>query len=264
MKPYTYLIKHKPTGLAYYGVRYKNVREKTPINEDLWTRYFTSSAIVKELIEEYGKESFEFEIRRTFETSDEATFWETKVLRRCKVVNRQDVWLNRHAGRHVVSTPESRKKISEYHKGKPKSEEHKKALSKSQKGIAKKTDIYQSGEYRDNMSKIMSGEGNAMYGKTHNDETRKKIGQAVKDAYAKRDPNDHHMKHKIFTDEERAAISKRNKGRKRPQSAIDASAAALRGRTREKKHCPHCDKMVSLGWYNRHGDNCKKLKSIDI
>jgi hypothetical protein len=93
-KPYTYLIKHIPTNKFYYGVRWKNVRLKICAKDDLWITYFTRSKLIKELIEKYGKESFLFEIRREFDTIEQARKWETKVLKRMKVVYRQDLWLN--------------------------------------------------------------------------------------------------------------------------------------------------------------------------
>ena len=69
MKPYTYLIKHKPTGKVYYGFRSANTQEP---HKDLWNTYFTSSPKVKQLIEETGKESFDVEIRKIFETKEDA------------------------------------------------------------------------------------------------------------------------------------------------------------------------------------------------
>lgn len=90
-KSYTYLIKFIPTCQVYYGVRTAN---KVSPKDDLWKRYFTSSKIVKQLIEKYGMESFEFEIRRTFDNPEKARIWEENVLKRMKVV-RDNKWLNR-------------------------------------------------------------------------------------------------------------------------------------------------------------------------
>ena len=142
MKPYTYLIKHIPTNTVYYGVRSANIKEP---QEDLWDDYFTSSPKVHALIEEYGKDSFVTEIRKVFETKEKAVAWETTVLRRCKVLE-DSKWINQNVAGYIIPTEESRKKISDYHKGKPKSEEHKKHLSESQKGKPKKSHAYQSKE----------------------------------------------------------------------------------------------------------------------
>jgi hypothetical protein len=93
--PYTYLIRHIPTNTHYYGVRWKNVRLKKTPEEDLWVTYFTRSKKVQSLINEYGKDSFEFEIRKKFQTIDQARLWETKVLKRMRVLDNPQIWLNR-------------------------------------------------------------------------------------------------------------------------------------------------------------------------
>lgn len=84
--PFTYLLKHIPTNKYYYGVMYR----KGCHPNDLWTKYFTSSKKVKNLIKKYGKKSFIFEIRKTFKTQQQAIIWEHKVLRRMKVIYRND------------------------------------------------------------------------------------------------------------------------------------------------------------------------------
>jgi len=84
--PFTYLIKHIPTNKYYYGVMYR----KGCHPNDLWTKYFTSSTKVKNLIKQYGKKSFIFEIRKTFKTAEQALNWEHKVLKRLKVIYRND------------------------------------------------------------------------------------------------------------------------------------------------------------------------------
>lgn len=176
MKPYTYLIKHRPTGKVYYGVRAANRVEPA---QDLWQHYFTSSPKVQQLIEETGRDSFDIEIRRVFETKEQAVTWETRVLRRCKVLQ-DDRWINQNVAGYIVPTEESRKKISDFHKGKAKSDEHRTNLSKSQKGKPKKSTVYQSQEYRQKMSQLKSGPNNGMYGKGCTEERARKIGEANK------------------------------------------------------------------------------------
>jgi hypothetical protein len=176
MKPYTYLIKHRPTGKVYYGFRCAN---KTEPHDDLWKQYFTSSSKIQQLIEETVKESFDIEIRRVFETKEQAVLWETKVLRRCKVLE-DNRWINQNVAGYIVPTEESRKKISDYHKDKPKSEDHKQKLSASQKGKPKNSQVYKSPEYRELMSKLKSGKGNGRFGLEVSEETRQKISEAKK------------------------------------------------------------------------------------
>lgn len=84
--PYTYLIYCIPTKQFYYGVRYS----KNCHPNDLWKTYYTSSTYVRHLIKEYGKDSFKYEVRRTFTSSYKAKQWETKVLKKMNVTARPD------------------------------------------------------------------------------------------------------------------------------------------------------------------------------
>ena len=176
MKPYTYLIKHKPTGKVYYGFRSANKHEP---HKDLWKTYFTSSPKVKQLIEETGIDSFDVEVRKVFKTKEDAVKWETRVLRRCKVLH-NDKWINQNISGYVIPTEESNKKISEFHRGKPKTEEHKRKLSLSQKGKPKTNSKNQTPAYKELMSKLKSGVNNPMYGKGCSKERARKIGEANK------------------------------------------------------------------------------------
>ena len=179
MRPYTYLIKFKPTGQCYYGSRYKNVRLGLNPEDDLMIKYSTSSKDINDLIEQHGLEAFEWEVRRTFNTPEQATDWEKRVLKRCKVLENEK-WFNGNIAGYILPTEKSRKKISEYHRGKAKSEEHKKNLSESQKGKPKKSTVYQSDEYRQKMSLLKTGPNNGMFGKGCTEERARKIGEANK------------------------------------------------------------------------------------
>lgn len=101
--PYTYLIKHIPTEQYYYGVRWANVRLKLTPEEDLWVNYFTNSKIIKKLIKQYGKDSFLYEVRKTFDSIEKAREWETKVLCRLNVLNNQNVWLNKTNNKAILN-----------------------------------------------------------------------------------------------------------------------------------------------------------------
>jgi hypothetical protein len=92
-RPYTYYLYHIPTGKKYYGVQFNS--RANP--EDLWTTYFSSSKLVEKLIEQYGKDSFKYEIRKIFETTEEAHEWEQSVLKRIHAAERED-WLNQNNG----------------------------------------------------------------------------------------------------------------------------------------------------------------------
>jgi hypothetical protein len=173
MKPYTYLIKHRPTGKVYYGFRSAN---KLDPHEDLWKYYFTSSPRVQQLIKETGADSFDVEIRRVFESKEQASAWETRVLRRCNVL-KNDQWINQNIAGYIVPTEESNRKISEFHKGKPKTDEHKEKIRQSNLG---KKRAPRSNEYKVKMSAAKSGVNNPRYNADVLEETRRKIGAANK------------------------------------------------------------------------------------
>lgn len=90
--PYTYLVKC-PDGHFYYGVKYANNANDVANPSTFWIDYFTSSKEVKALLEIYDPSEFEFEIRKTFQTKEDAIQWEHKVNRRLTVSS--DKFLNR-------------------------------------------------------------------------------------------------------------------------------------------------------------------------
>ena len=253
MKPYTYLIRHRPTGKVYYGFRAAN---KVDPEQDLWHHYFTSSPKVQQLIAETGRDSFDVEIRRVFETKEQAVAWETRVLRRCHVLQ-DDRWINQNVAGYIVPTEESRKKISDFHRGKAKSEAHK---DKIRQGNIGKKKPPRTQEYRQRMSQLKSGSNNPMYGKSHSEETKKKIGEKNK-IHMQGENNP--MKKVEWTAERREHM-RQIRAQRKPwtEEQKQAVAAKLRGQKREKLHCPHCDRDIAVGWYYRHGDHCKNLHQL--
>jgi hypothetical protein len=248
MKPYTYLIKHRPTGKVYYGVRSAN---RVKPADDLWNHYFTSSPKIQQLIEETGKDSFDVEVRQVFDSKEQAVLWETRVLRKCKVLE-DDRWINQNVAGYIVPTEESRKKISDFHKGKAKSEEHKEKIRQGNIGKKKppRTD-----EYRELMSKLKSGENNPMYGKGCTPERAAKIGAANKGKIPanKGVPMSEEQKAKI------RATKAANPTKLSPE-AIAKRLEKVRGQRREKKHCEQCGRDIAVGWYHLHGTNCRHPK----
>ena len=235
MKPYTYLIKHRPTGKVYYGFRCAN---KTEPHEDLWKQYFTSSSKIQQLIEETGVDSFDIEIRQVFESKEQAVLWETKVLRRCKVLE-DDRWINQNIAGYIVPTEESRKKISDYHKDKPKSDEHKQKLSASQKGKPKNSQVYKSLEYRELMSKLKSGKGNGRFGLEVSEETRKKISEAKKGKQTA------HNKGLPMSEEQKAILRE------------------TKERNKVVLTCEVCSKTMRASHFKMygHGENCSQVRA---
>lgn len=151
MKPYTYLIKFKQTGQVYYGSRSKNIRLSLEPEQDLMIRYFTSCKTLRKLIKLHGLSAFEWEVRRVFDTIEQSIAWEQKVLRRMKVLH-DPKWFNQNVAGYIVPTVAGLKKISERHKGVPKSDAHRKAISRALKGKKK------SPKHVENLSKAHKGQ----------------------------------------------------------------------------------------------------------
>jgi hypothetical protein len=103
MKPYYYVIKHKPSGKLYVGSQYG----KNSNPENLLTTYFTSSKLVKELIEKDGVESFEIEY---IDCRPDAREYEQKFLmERYKKHGREkflQLYLNRNLSPGILLTEE--------------------------------------------------------------------------------------------------------------------------------------------------------------
>jgi hypothetical protein len=159
--PFTYLLKHIPTNKYYYGVRFK----KGCHPNDLWIKYFTSSKKVKGLIKRYGKKSFIFEIRKTFKTQQEAINWENKVLKRMKVIYRND-FLNLTNNKSIDPTHLSRIMM-----GKRKGKDNYMFGKKHSKETIKKMKLSIKGKRK--------GENNPMFGKKHSKKTKDKIRLAL-------------------------------------------------------------------------------------
>jgi len=100
-----------------------------------------------------------------------------------------------------------------------------KKISENKQG--KKRDPF-SDEWKQKMSESKKGANNHRYGVEVSEETRAKIGAKLK-------------------------------GKKQSEETIRKKAEAVRGSKREKKLCFHCDQLVAVNGYARwHGDNCKQ------
>lgn len=151
---YVYFIRNKVTHQFYIGARFVTIREKILPEDDLWNRYFTSSTYVHDLIDQYGKDSFDFQILFVSNDINEIFSYEQNEIR----INKDNEFLlNKHwfsAGSKVFISNEERiiklkktvanfsiekkneisKKLSLIRKGKNLSENHKKKIALSNKG----------------------------------------------------------------------------------------------------------------------------------
>jgi hypothetical protein len=134
--PYTYLIGWSNLNVWYYGRR----TAKNCHPEELWKKYFTSSNEVTKFRKKHGEPDI-IQIRKTFTDSKKCSFWECRLLERIDAQH-DPRFLNKRNGDYKWDTTgisrkhtnESKNKISFANKNKPKSENHKKALSISKKG----------------------------------------------------------------------------------------------------------------------------------
>lgn len=185
--PYTYLIKHKSSGLCYYGVRFAEGCSPS----DLFTTYFTSSKIIHRIIKKEGVDSFEYEIRKVFSSSRKAQEWELRVLKKLKVPNNEKLFNKglctppNHSG--IKKTKEHREKISVSNLGKHSKEvalyglkfaviantgkkrpEHSNHIKKLRK------------EYPEKFYKFKPGPDHPLYGKKLSEKHKKQISENSK------------------------------------------------------------------------------------
>lgn len=132
--PFTYSVKHIPSGKMYYGVRYADGCNPA----DLGTTYFTSSSVINQLLENEGKEVFEFKVRREFKTKQEAVSWESKFLTRVNAAE-SDIWFNKHNGdgKIINKGGYSLSEQTRKNQRKPKSPEHRQKLADHLKKVRK-------------------------------------------------------------------------------------------------------------------------------
>ena len=164
-QPYTYLIRFIPTGQFYYGA--KTAKGCHP--DDLWVKYFTSSKIVKKLIKEYGKDSFEIISIKLHENKEDALVWEEIYLISVNVGYNEE-YLNRHNGGKNFTMA-----------GMQHSEETKAKWDRSGENnpnynnkISEETKKLMSANHRD-----CSGENNPFFGKTHSEEWKKEHSERM-------------------------------------------------------------------------------------
>ena len=182
--PYTYCITFIPTQQKYIGVRWGN---KMPAADDFWHIYFTTSAPVKALIDQQGREAFRIDWIRTHETKEEAQAAETKLLRENDVVHNA-MFLNQAIGVYTDNTgrkhtPEAKEKIRAHNLTRKATPETKEKLSlmllgnKRALGNTNMLGKKHSAESKKKMSKSSMGAVPTigMTGKKHSPETIEKM-----------------------------------------------------------------------------------------
>lgn len=161
-KPYTYWVYHKPSRKFYYGSRTANDCNTS----DLWVTYFTSSKVVKNLIEKDGVYAFNTKIHKTFDSKGECLHFEYSLLNLFKA-GQNPRFLNLHHCKSVEWTPERIEKTRLSHLGKSLSDSHRAAISK---GLIGRT-VIQSEKWKKNAALARTG-------LKRSDETKQKISAA--------------------------------------------------------------------------------------
>ena len=159
---YTYLITNKITGQFYYGSRYRNIKFKRTPEEDFWIYYFTSSVRIKQLIGQYGKDSFDISIIMQDKDYDKC-YWAEQDLIKENIKNKlclNGTYLDSESNEIKFSmaglshSDKTKSKLSKSHQGKTFTNSHKENISVSNKG---KHNIPCPEEQRKRQSELMSG-----------------------------------------------------------------------------------------------------------
>ena len=241
--PYTYFVLHIPTGLKYYGSKYG----KGANPDTFWKSggYFTSSVKVKNLLNEYGIDSFKAEVRKVFESPDQALNYEYRFLKKVSALDKSE-WLNENLGgekfrnvgpanekalasqRKKKQTPEGNAKRSASLTGRVISEDTKKRMSLSQ--LNRPIDKEES--RRDKIRE-------KAIGRSHNTKTKSKLSNIVSQT---RWINNGIEQKKVNVDE--------------LSSYLDLGWK--NGRILQVVSCPHCGATgVKHNIVRRHFDKCK-------
>lgn len=228
--PYTYLIGWPSLNRYYYGVRYA----AGCYPSDLWNPYTTSSHSVHEFAKIHGAPEIK-QIRQTFQSIDQARIWENRVLKKMKVVVKEE-WLNKTDNKAIAPM---------YGNDNPACDSNVKLkISNSLKEWYQINTNPRLGsitppEVIQKQSRAKLGKLNPFYGKSHTKENIKvfsKRQQGTNNSFYK----------KTHSEEAKQKISNSNKGKIKPTS-----------------QCPHCNKTGGINVMPRwHFDNCKELKYV--
>ena len=307
MSHYTYIVTNKINGKVYVGSHSWD-------GEGLDPNYYGSGKLIKRSVEKYGKENFQVEVLYYYNTVEECRADEERILteynvRDCihsynlknaavgwtseDVAGENNPWYGKRGkdsplyGKRGKGTPnygkhhteETRKKMSEAHKGekhymygKHLSEEHRKKLSQAFKG--EKHPFYGkhlSEEHRQKISQANKGKtvseetrqklSQVHKGKTLSEESRKKMSQAKKGEnhpnYGKRGKGTPNYGKK-FSEEHKQKLSQANNYRKIPVVAIDKN-----GKVKIFESQTECARKLNLdrsGIYQCLKGMCKTYK----
>lgn len=169
---YIYLRTNRINGKKYVGqVTTKRFKARQAEWKCLKQPY--AGNVINNARKKYGIDAFDFEILKECK-DDELNQWEMHYIK--ELNTKVPYGYNMTDGGNSVCShsEETRKKISDAHKGIKFSEEHKRHISESKKGIK------HTAEQNKKHSERMKGEKNPFWGKQHTEETKRKISEAKK------------------------------------------------------------------------------------
>ena len=195
MVGYIYLVTDTTNGMKYTGKHHYHIEGQLDPN------YHGSGTIIKNIYKK-RPETLKEEYIKTCYSEEEMCSDEQYYIKLFKTL-----WPNGYnlteGGDGLIPCEETRKKLSEAHKGKPAhnkgvpmSEEQKKKISEANKGK------HHSEEQKKKISEALIGEKNPFYGRQHSEESKNKISEAKKGkpAYNKGVPMSEEQKKKMRND----------------------------------------------------------------
>jgi hypothetical protein len=136
VKPYVYRLTHRATGRFYIGFRSKNVKLRRHHSDDLGVKYFTSSReITKSTFSEYDSV-----ILGEFDTAEQAYWFEQTSIdenwTNPLLINKRNQKSYRKSFLVCSQSQRTKDKIAAAIRGRVRSEEHCRRISKAKKGVS--------------------------------------------------------------------------------------------------------------------------------
>jgi hypothetical protein len=175
---YVYRVTNVFTKQFYIGSRTENVTKCRHPEDDLWKHYFTSSKKVKQMIAEYGLDSFTVEILSKH-SSYEDCFWEEQRLiieSKNNPLRLNKAYVNPDTGKKVLTT---------YNETEEEKLARMKKMSETKKGKFNSNGHFGLKHSEETKQKMRDAQSNLCY--THSEETKQKMrGNVRSEEHAKK------------------------------------------------------------------------------
>lgn len=192
---YIYMTTNTVNNMKYIGQR--RYRDNKSATED---GYLGSGTLLRKAIDEFGKDNFTKTVLEECETREELNAAEIRYIAQYNAVYSKEFYNLAAGGEGQIDpSPELREKLRIAATGVKDSEETKRKKSEAHKG-----------------------ERNYLYGKHPSDEARQHMSEAQKKRFARGDKNP--WTGHVYTEEEKARISKKLTGRKVPREQAEKAA----------------------------------------